>query len=97
MTDAFIKAAVAVLSKRRMAEPFGASPVDASSPRSAMARYFIAVATVAIAGAAHWRLSQALGAMPPFVMFYPAVLLVALFAGGRWIRHTSSRFSLSIR
>lgn len=81
MTDA-LKAAVAVLRKRRLAVPFGQSPPDAPSPRSAAARYLIAAATVAIAGAAHWWLSNTFGVMPPFLMFYPAVLLVALFAGG---------------
>jgi PAS domain S-box-containing protein len=81
MTEAF-KAAVEVLRKRRLTEPFGASSADAATSRFAAARYFIAAAAVAIAGLAHWRLSVAFGPMPPFVLIYPTVLLVALFVGG---------------
>jgi PAS domain S-box-containing protein len=76
-----LKAAVAVLRKRRLAVPFGASSADASTPRSVAARYLIAAAAVAIAGATHWWLANVFGTLPPFVIFYPAVLLVALFAG----------------
>jgi PAS domain S-box-containing protein len=81
MTDAF-KAAVAVLRKRRLAEPFGASPGDAPILRSAAARYAIAAAAVVMAAAAHRGLAHAFGPLPPFLMFYPAVLIVSLIAGG---------------
>jgi PAS domain S-box-containing protein len=81
MTEA-LKAAVAVLRKRRLAESFAGPLADVPNSRTAAARYLVGTAVVSIAGAAHWWLANAFGPLPPFLMFYPAVLFVALFAGG---------------
>jgi two-component system CheB/CheR fusion protein len=43
--------------------------------------YFLAAAAAAIAGLAEWWLVRLFGPMPPFLTFYPAVLIAALFAG----------------
>jgi PAS domain S-box-containing protein len=50
---------------------------------SVMIRYAFASATVACAATIHWFLVSAVGPIPPFLIFYPAVLLVAIVAGGR--------------
>jgi PAS domain S-box-containing protein len=43
--------------------------------------YLLAVAAAAIAGLAQWWLLTLFGPMPPFLTFYPVVLIVALLAG----------------
>ena len=45
-------------------------------------RYGSAVVIVAMAAALHWRLAESFGPLPPFITFYPAVLLVASLGGG---------------
>ena len=44
--------------------------------------YASAVAVVAVAAALRWRLQDSFGALPLFLTFYPAVLLVAIIGGG---------------
>ena len=73
------QAAVAAMRRSRVA---WAPPSDRSSWSVTLARYAAAAAAVTIAAAAHGLLVRALGPMPPFITFYPAVLLVVLFAGG---------------
>ena len=50
--------------------------------RDALWRYLMSIGTVVTAGAGQWLLVQSFGPMPPFITFYPAVLLVAVVAGG---------------
>ncbi len=50
--------------------------------RSCMLRYFIAAGAVLVAGAVHGWLTATVGSLPPFITFYPTVLLVATLAGG---------------
>ncbi len=61
----------------------GAGPADNGGARRGRAiRYLFALAMVALAMLARQRLASAFGPMPPFITFYPAVLLVATLAGG---------------
>jgi PAS domain S-box-containing protein len=45
-------------------------------------RYSSAVIVVAVAVVLHWRLAESFGPLPPFITFYPVVLLVASIGGG---------------
>ncbi|QOV87382.1 sensor histidine kinase [Humisphaera borealis] len=49
---------------------------------SVLFRYLFAVGVVLAAGGIRWWLGQTYGVLPPFLTFYPAVLLVASVAGG---------------
>jgi len=49
--------------------------------RVPVAGYILSVATVLLADAILWWLASLFGPMPPFITFYPAVLVVALMAG----------------
>lgn len=44
-------------------------------------RYILAAAIIALAFLLRWTMVQAVGELPPFITFYPAVMLVALLAG----------------
>ncbi len=50
--------------------------------RSLALRCLLAIVAVLAATALRWGLFKAFGPVPPFVLFYPAVLLVAMLAGG---------------
>ncbi|MGB6452174.1 MAG: PAS domain-containing protein [Steroidobacteraceae bacterium] len=58
------------------------SVVRGPALRSLALRCFLAIAAVLAATALRWGLVKAFGPVPPFVLFYPAVLLVAILAGG---------------
>ena len=45
-------------------------------------RYGSALPIVALAVVLRWRLEETVGPLPTFILFYPAVLLVASVAGG---------------
>ena len=45
-------------------------------------RYSSAAIIVAVAAVLRWRLSESFGLLPPFITFFPAVLLVASMGGG---------------
>src|SRR5664280_111341 len=49
--------------------------------RSQMARYLAAVAAVGAAFLVRWALVRAVGELPAFITFYPAVILAALLGG----------------
>jgi two-component system, sensor histidine kinase PdtaS len=59
-------------------EVFGTS---ANWLRTRPRRYGFAVLTVAVATLLRYALDIAFGQFPPFVMFFPAIILVAVLAG----------------
>ncbi len=63
---------------RSLDPPVARGPVT----RSVALRCLLAIAAVLAATILRWGLVKAFGPEPPFVLFYPAVLLVAILAGG---------------
>lgn len=57
------------------------SSAGESAWQSVTARYLLAVAAVLVAAVMRSWLADAFGHMPPFIAFYPAVLVVAIVAG----------------
>jgi PAS domain S-box-containing protein len=56
--------------------------IPQSGLRRAAGRYLLAVAVTIATTAVQWLLNTAFGRLPPFVLFYPSVLLSATLAGG---------------
>ena len=79
-----ILAAAAVILTRamRLAEPRTLGPATGRNWLRIAVRYGFAVAMVALTILMRWPLEKHLGHMPLFVQLYPAVLLVAVIAGG---------------
>jgi signal transduction histidine kinase/ActR/RegA family two-component response regulator len=57
------------------------TPERTGTQRSIAVRYALAVTAMLIAAGVRWGLERLAGPMPPFIVFYPAVLAVAVLAG----------------
>ena len=75
-------AALVTLRKVRFGEMGGPPAAPRQSVKNIALRYALAVVAVAVAAALKWWLESAFGAVPTFLTFYPAILLVAVIAGG---------------
>jgi PAS domain S-box-containing protein len=77
-----LSAGVALLRQLRPRGVLAALTAARVPSRTPATRYFLSVVVVAFAAGARWWLVDAAGPLPPFLTFYPAVILVAILAGG---------------
>src|ERR1700730_4303945 len=77
-----LNAGAALLGQLRRRGVLAALTAPRVPSRSPATRYFLAVVVVTLAAGARWSLVDVAGPLPPFLAFYPAVILVAILAGG---------------
>jgi PAS domain S-box-containing protein len=75
-------AAVVLMRTVRFGGPAAPSRAPGKKWRRIAAEYAAAVTVVAVAAVVQWRLVESFGPLPLFLVFYPAVLLVASIGGG---------------